>query len=462
MGSETSRFLLEEIKPSVVFSGDDHDYCDHTHADGTREVTLKTFSSDLGIRRPGLQLLSLIPPPDVSTYQTLTYPTHADRPCFLPDQLGVYYRVYTPLAMITLVFLLITNVRTAWTRWSGQAGPGPYYNGDIAKGRVSPAMSDIEKMPNSAGMPSRRLSERPVPLTLPSRKSQSHLAGLTQLTPSMMPRSARLSSGDREKHEFLSRSAPVSPRGSPRQMSYEDGEDDVVLDSGTNTPNLSRRSSYIYMNGSHDRVVSGGSNGQSEPGGGVTQEPSSYFLPIPSSGTASGSAVGSPGGGGYGYPGAHPLRRTSSNVSAHGAHGASSHSAHDRPASAHHAYPHTPGYPGLGHAHPGASRVLPRMLSASPADWASAAKAKDKSVLGFVTDALPVIGIGAHGHGHGPGSRRASGAGVALALAERARGYGRWMWRARNSVLGKTWRELMAVAWPCALVWVFVNGLYFL
>ena len=109
LGSETSRFLLDVIRPSVVFSGDDHDYCDLTHRGGVREVTLKSFSSDAGIRRPGFQLLSLIPPDASAPYTSQK--THADRPCFLPDQAGVYYRVYLPLAILTFLFLFVTNVR---------------------------------------------------------------------------------------------------------------------------------------------------------------------------------------------------------------------------------------------------------------------------------------------------------------------------------------------------------------
>jgi hypothetical protein len=113
LGSETSRFLLDILRPVVVFSGDDHDYCEHKHPQGVREVTLKSFSSSTGIRQPGFQLLSLIPPHEAASSKT-----HADRPCFLPDQAGVYYKVYLPVAILTFVYLFSTNIRAALRRWN--------------------------------------------------------------------------------------------------------------------------------------------------------------------------------------------------------------------------------------------------------------------------------------------------------------------------------------------------------
>ena len=37
--------------------------------------------------------------------------THLDVPCFLPNAQGIYYTVYLPLAVVTIIFLLICNIR---------------------------------------------------------------------------------------------------------------------------------------------------------------------------------------------------------------------------------------------------------------------------------------------------------------------------------------------------------------
>ena len=61
------------LNPSL-YSGDDRDFCEYTHSRGAasgdptapsvlvREVTVKSFSPDKSIRRPGFHLLSLVPP----------------------------------------------------------------------------------------------------------------------------------------------------------------------------------------------------------------------------------------------------------------------------------------------------------------------------------------------------------------------------------------------------------------
>ncbi|KAF9984959.1 hypothetical protein BGZ75_003500 [Mortierella antarctica] len=57
-----SRDILRGIRPDVVFSGDDHDWCEIAHSlDGALipEVTLRTFSFAQGIQQPGFVMLSL-------------------------------------------------------------------------------------------------------------------------------------------------------------------------------------------------------------------------------------------------------------------------------------------------------------------------------------------------------------------------------------------------------------------
>jgi hypothetical protein len=96
-------------------SGDDHDYCVHYHpttiqggAEPVREVSVKSISMAMGIRRPGFQLLSLAPWDDGQ--RDRPHPTHTDVPCLLPDQLGIYLSVYIPLLLVSLIVVFVANV----------------------------------------------------------------------------------------------------------------------------------------------------------------------------------------------------------------------------------------------------------------------------------------------------------------------------------------------------------------
>lgn len=80
---ETSQRILAAVRPTLVFSGDDHDYCDimHSYQDKTaREITVKTVSMTNGIKYPAVQLLSLNNPKGNTLQET-----HATRMCYLPD-----------------------------------------------------------------------------------------------------------------------------------------------------------------------------------------------------------------------------------------------------------------------------------------------------------------------------------------------------------------------------------------
>jgi hypothetical protein len=69
-----------------------------------REVTVKSFSMSNHIRRPGFQLLSLVDP-------TPAGKSFLDAPCVLPDPSAIYTSLYAPLAVLTLIFLLIFNMQ---------------------------------------------------------------------------------------------------------------------------------------------------------------------------------------------------------------------------------------------------------------------------------------------------------------------------------------------------------------
>ncbi|KIY56716.1 hypothetical protein I307_03820 [Cryptococcus deuterogattii 99/473] len=414
LGSETSRFLLDAIQPNIVFSGDDHDYCDYVHKGNIREVTVKSFSSSAGIRRPGLQLLSLVPPP--TEFTTGLLPTHADRPCFLPDQLGVYWRVYLPLAILTALYLFITNLRAAYSRWDRSSHPLS------EKTRSSPALLSAEAIsPNSFS--SRR--NGPVPLSIPSRKSSSHLplSASSATSSFILPRPVRYNSMTAE-YPPSSRggpSNPVSPFGSPKMSALDRfAEGDVERDgeamsgsvTGLNTPlTLSRRSSYIYMDRSFPSSASDSA-------------------PLSASGTAGGAlgvntGIGSPSSSGF-------IRRVSS--------------ANFSSLTATNAAP-----PTLSVTSPDTPRRVtlpsPSLLPLSPAHGqphtlsqasSHATLAQPAVIYTFTTRSKSWLWF------------------------DRAKSFLRWTWKARKGAVGRSWRELISVAWVGAVVWLGVNALFFL
>ncbi|KAJ7217913.1 Metallo-dependent phosphatase-like protein [Mycena pura] len=112
LGKSASDFLLQNLQPSVIFSGDDHDYCEYTHSyvsggktRHVREVTVKSLSMAMGIRQPGIQLLSLVPPDPM--HGSLS---HSDSLCLLPDQLGIYLSTYIPFLVFSLLVICFANI----------------------------------------------------------------------------------------------------------------------------------------------------------------------------------------------------------------------------------------------------------------------------------------------------------------------------------------------------------------
>lgn len=74
-----------------------------------REVTVKSLSMAMNVRRPAFQLLSLFP----ASYWDDLHPTYADVPCLLPDQLGIYLNVYIPCFLLSLVIVICAAVTRA-------------------------------------------------------------------------------------------------------------------------------------------------------------------------------------------------------------------------------------------------------------------------------------------------------------------------------------------------------------
>jgi hypothetical protein len=136
--SSLSQETLHAVRPDMIFSGDDHDWCEIAHAlDGsfTPEVTVPTFSFAQGIQQPGFVMLSLYNPDHKVNNQFPVIPTDSPsglpvstlensrtvaRPstdatcayeaCMLPNQLQIY-RVYGLLFGCTLSWILIQRYR---------------------------------------------------------------------------------------------------------------------------------------------------------------------------------------------------------------------------------------------------------------------------------------------------------------------------------------------------------------
>ncbi|KAF2498361.1 hypothetical protein BU16DRAFT_481200 [Lophium mytilinum] len=120
VAKELTKTITEKIENiGYAFSGDDHDYCEVVHrgyssaGGGIREITVKSISWAMGVRKPGVVMLSLWNPIDSHGNNIATSkddgfdagaPTVQSHLCLLPDQLSLFIR-YANLFGLT-VFLL--------------------------------------------------------------------------------------------------------------------------------------------------------------------------------------------------------------------------------------------------------------------------------------------------------------------------------------------------------------------
>lgn len=129
-----SRDVIEKVgNVGNVFSGDDHDYCEVVHREFTasslggrlREITVKSMSWAMGVRKPGFLMLTLWNPIDAAGNAIGSLgASHAgveggsgeggsaslqSHLCLLPDQLGIFTR-YALLLGLTLITLTIRAV----------------------------------------------------------------------------------------------------------------------------------------------------------------------------------------------------------------------------------------------------------------------------------------------------------------------------------------------------------------
>lgn len=85
----------------------------------------------MNVRRPGFQLLSLLP----SDLREENSPTFGDTPCLLPDQIRIYLNVYLPLFALSLLAVFVSNVvgarRAFHSKTSSNLGAGLSFREDI-------------------------------------------------------------------------------------------------------------------------------------------------------------------------------------------------------------------------------------------------------------------------------------------------------------------------------------------
>ncbi|CAK7901373.1 cell division control protein 1 [[Candida] anglica] len=111
---DVSQKVLAMIEPSVIFSGDDHDYCHIKHKytfDGfekeAEEISVKTASMTCGVKYPAIQLLSLHNPYEAGKRQTKdSPPSYKTKMCYMPSP---YFALYSYIFFIggSILFLAL-------------------------------------------------------------------------------------------------------------------------------------------------------------------------------------------------------------------------------------------------------------------------------------------------------------------------------------------------------------------
>ena len=91
---DISQLIWDVVNPAVIFAGDDHDYCDYTHDNGVHVYNAKSFSWAMGVKNPGVQLVTLIG----QEYHTEL--------CLLPDQLWLF-KCYGYALVLTILCIVV-------------------------------------------------------------------------------------------------------------------------------------------------------------------------------------------------------------------------------------------------------------------------------------------------------------------------------------------------------------------
>lgn len=134
LSTRVSHLIAESLDGTITraFSGDDHDYCDVIHraypspGGGIREITVKSISWAMGVRKPGVVLASLWNEIDSNgkrvhqdiSGQPETIQTHL---CLLPDQISILIR-YGILLGLSLVLVALQAIHTMFDAHNATPG----------------------------------------------------------------------------------------------------------------------------------------------------------------------------------------------------------------------------------------------------------------------------------------------------------------------------------------------------
>jgi len=104
--------LLTKLEPELIFSGDDHDYCEMYHDDPRKtkhEFTVKSISMAMGIKYPAVQLLSFSNGPDGFDYNS--------RLCYIQTPY-VNIAAYVTFAVISGLLIIWWNIKQRSSRYN--------------------------------------------------------------------------------------------------------------------------------------------------------------------------------------------------------------------------------------------------------------------------------------------------------------------------------------------------------
>lgn len=156
---KTTDFILKSVQPIMVFSGDDHDACHtlhkYTSTDGSEkkvdEMTVKSFSMAMGIKKPAIQLLTL-------SNATLKIKTNI---CLMPSPFLAFI-CYGCFAVCALALVITYNfyphvlpefMNAFQYRVVGDTGgPLPVYEGISAKAPRRRARRSVKRVVNEASL----------------------------------------------------------------------------------------------------------------------------------------------------------------------------------------------------------------------------------------------------------------------------------------------------------------------
>ena len=165
-----SNELFSKLEPNNlvhVYSGDDHDYCEIAHREfsgSPKEITVKSISWAMGVRRPGFLLTSLWNPIDLTTAKSTTTgvpTTLQNRLCLLPDQLAIFIR-YVQLLFFSLVVLLVTSMVVVFANSenSSKSTILPLNHSTTALSRTTPTKTQFSSSSTSTISPPQGLARR--------------------------------------------------------------------------------------------------------------------------------------------------------------------------------------------------------------------------------------------------------------------------------------------------------------